>query len=217
VFHPLAFGYVEQMKTLNDHWDQIFQKTDDDKLGWFERDYSQTQKFMDKIPNWNKSTIFVPGVGTSGLIELLLKTNASLVLNDLSSKAIEKARKRYPNAEKQIRWICQDISNELPIEPGSVDIWLDRAVLHFLIDSKSIDGYFANVKKVIKSGGHAIFAEFSKSGATRCAGLDVKGYDVQDLSNLLPEFSVIVSEQYNYVNPKGDNRPYIYTLLQKSG
>jgi hypothetical protein len=61
VIYPLAFVYVDQMKTLNDHWDQIFQKTEDDKLGLFERDFSQTQKFLDKIPNWNKSTKFVPG------------------------------------------------------------------------------------------------------------------------------------------------------------
>ncbi len=204
------------MKTLNDHWNKIFENSDADELGWFEKDFSQTQFFLDKIQNWKKSTIFVPGVGTSGLIGLLLKTNAKLIFNDLSNKAIEKAKKEYSFAENKIQWICQDISSELPIKPDSVDIWLDRAVLHFLTDSKSIEGYFANVKKGVRPLGHVLFAEFSKSGATRCAGLDVKRYDVQDLSDLLPGFSLVSSEEYNYTNPKGDNRPYIYALFQRN-
>jgi EEF1A lysine methyltransferase 2 len=208
---------MDKMKTLNDHWDQIFQKTNDNKLGWFERDYSQTLNFLDKIPKWNKSTIFIPGVGTSGLIDVLIKTRASLICNDLSSKAIEKLRQKYSNAENKINWICQDISYELPLEPYSVDVWLDRAVLHFLIDTKNIKGYFANIKKVIKPEGYAIFAEFSKSGATRCAGLDVKRYDVQDLASLLPEFRLIADEAYNYLTPTGANKPYIYTLFKRIG
>ncbi len=203
------------MKTLKDHWDQIFELSDDETLGWFEKDFSQTKRFLEKIPNWDKSTIFVPGVGTSGLIELLKKTNANLILNDLSSKAIENAKCKYSHVEDRIYWICQDISTELPVEPASVDVWLDRAVLHFLTENQSIDGYFENVKRVVKTGGHALFAEFSKSGAKRCAGLDIKRYDVKELSHFLPEFSLIASEDYNYLTPKGDNRLYIYALFKR--
>ena len=203
------------MKDLKDHWDQIFELSEDEKLGWFEKDFSQTKRFLEKIPNWDRSSIFVPGVGTSGLIGLLQKTNAKLILNDLSSKAIENAKYKYSNIEDRIHWICQDISTELPVEPASVDVWLDRAVLHFLTENQSIEGYFENVKKVVKTGGHVLFAEFSKSGAKKCAGLDVKRYDVKDLSYFLPDFSLIASEDYNYLTPKGDNRLYIYALFKR--
>ncbi|MDY6965706.1 MAG: hypothetical protein SVM80_07030, partial [Halobacteriota archaeon] len=56
---------------------------------------------------------------------------------------------------------------------------------------------YAVIKNIFKSG-HVkvttvarvhvkmIFAEFSKQGATRCAGLDVRIYDIHDLEENLP-------------------------------
>lgn len=68
----------------------------------------------------------------------------------------------------------------------------------------------------MKTGGYAIFAEFSKKGATRCAGLDVRRYDIHDLEEKLPSFELIASEEYTYINPKGDPRPYIYSLFKRT-
>ena len=31
------------MKTLTEHWNEIFKKTDEKKLGWYEDDYSQIE------------------------------------------------------------------------------------------------------------------------------------------------------------------------------
>ena len=203
------------MNTLAQHWDTIFQKTDENKLGWYEQDFTQTLKFLNKIPNWQTSTIFVPGVGTSGLIEILIDSKANLVLNDLSPKAIEIAKEKTRQTKQNIQWICQDVSKVLPLEPDSMDIWIDRAVLHFLIDNDSVRGYFQNVNEVVKPDGYALFAEFSKTGATKCAGLDVKRYDIQDLSKNLPDFILVESEEYVYQTPNGDNRPYLYALFKR--
>ena len=40
------------MKTLTEHWNKIFKKTDENKLGWYEEDFSQTLKFLNIIPQW---------------------------------------------------------------------------------------------------------------------------------------------------------------------
>lgn len=80
------------MKTLTEHWDEIFEKTDEGQLGWYENDFSQTLKFLDMIPDWKNSKIFVPGVGTSGIVDTLSKSNAKLILNDLSSEAIKRLK-----------------------------------------------------------------------------------------------------------------------------
>ena len=203
------------MKTLAGHWDEIFKKTDEEKLGWHENDHSQTLKFLNLIPEWNHSRIFVPGAGTSGLIGVLLKSNAELVLNDISSEAIEKAKRIYSGKKYNIRWLCQDISEPLPLGLNDIDIWIDRAVLHFLADDHCIEGYFKNVHAAVKTGGHALFAEFSKKGATRCAGLDIRRYDIHDLKKKLPGFELIADEEYTYINPQGGQRPYIYALFKK--
>ena len=34
---------------LESHWNNIFEKTNDEKLGWWENDISQTLKFLDKL------------------------------------------------------------------------------------------------------------------------------------------------------------------------
>lgn len=203
------------MKSLSKHWDKIFKKTKDEKLGWYEADVSQTIKFLNLIPGWENSKIFVPGVGTSNLIDRLINSNAKLYLNDLSSVAIEKAKKIYTDDKKQIRWLCHDISEPLPRDIENIDVWIDRAVLHFLTNDSEIDQYFKNVHSIVKNGGYAIFAEFSKKGATRCAGLDVKQYDITDLATKLSFFELIRHEEFTYINPRGDLRPYIYTLFKK--
>lgn len=203
------------MKTFADHWNEIFHQTDENKLGWHEHDFSQTIKYLDRIPDWRNSKVFVPGVGISGLIDVLLEVGAELVLNDISSEAIEKAKASYRDKTDNICWLCQDISKTLPENISDIDIWIDRAVLHFLVDDNAVEAYFRNVHAAVKLGGHALFAEFSKTGATKCAGLDVRRYSLEELKNQLPEFEVVASDEYTYINPHGDPRPYIYALFKR--
>lgn len=203
------------MKTEADHWNEIFKKTDEEKLGWHEDDYSQTLKFIELISGWGNSKIFLSGVGTSGLIDLLSEANTELVLNDISSAAIEKLKHRYGSKPHNFKWLCQNISEPLPAELDDIDIWIDRAVLHFLNDDSAIEGYFRNVHATIKKGGYALFAEFSKTGASHCAGLDVRRYDLDDFKNQLTEFELVESDEYTYINPTGDPRPYLYALFKK--
>jgi len=203
------------MKTVTDHWNEIFQKTDEEKLGWHENDYFQTLKFLDLVSDWKNSKLFVSGVGTSGLVNVLIKENAEFVLNDISATAIEKLKHRVTDKKQNIEWLCQDISTPLPSDLTDIDIWIDRAVLHFLIDDRAVEGYFRNVHAAVKTGGYALFAEFSKTGARRCAGLDVRRYDLDDLKKHLTEFELVTSDEYTYINPKGDPRPYIYALFKK--
>ncbi len=203
------------MESLTNHWNGIFQKTDEEKLGWYETDFSQTLKFIDLIPDWQKAKIFVAGVGTSGLIEKLLKSTAELYLNDLSSAALEKAKSKVADKERLVHWLCQDIAQPLPSDVRELDIWFDRAVLHFLTDDNCVEQYFKNVHAVIKVGGYAFFAEFSKAGAKRCAGLDLRQYDTADLEKRLASFELVRSEEYTYINPYGAPRPYTYALFKR--
>ena len=211
----LTINKLVKMKTLTTHWNEIFKETNEEKLGWYENDFSQTLKFLHLIPEWNNLKMFVAGVGTSGLISMLLKTNIQLVLNDLSPEAIAKAKNKYDDKNQQIKWLRQDISQPLPIELYCIDIWFDRAVLHFLLDDRSVAQYFKNVNSAVKIGGYAIFAEFSTKGALKCAGLQLRRYDVQTLEKNLPAFELIASEEYTYINPNGEPREYIYSLFNR--
>lgn len=204
------------MKPLDKHWDKIFCTTEDAKLGWYEKDASQTLELLDHIPKWENSTVFLPGAGTSVLIEELLSKGIKLVLNDISIEALNRVKSKLGDECKDIIWLCQDISQPIKDVMPDVDIWIDRAVLHFLTDEDDIKGYFENVKSTLKIDGYAIFSEFSKTGAPKCAGLTLHRYSVEELSERLgTEFKLITHYDHNYINPWGDPRPYIYTLYKR--
>ena len=204
------------MKSFDKHWDKIFCTTEDAKLGWYEKDASQTLELLNRIPRWVNSTVFLPGVGTSVLVEELLSRGVKLVLNDISIEALNRVQSRVGDECKDIIWLCQDISQPVKDVVPNVDIWIDRAVLHFLTGEDDIEGYFENVKSTLKIDGYAIFSEFSRTGAPKCAGLTLHRYSVEELSERLgTEFKLLAHYDYNYINPRGDSRPYIYTLYKR--
>ncbi|MCF6177126.1 MAG: class I SAM-dependent methyltransferase [Victivallaceae bacterium] len=204
------------MKSSSTHWNTIFSSTEDSKLGWYEKSADQTLKLLNQIPKWNKSTIFISGAGTSILIEELLSKGLKLVLNDISIAALDKVKNRLNDKDEKIYWLCQDIAQTIESTIPDIDIWIDRAVLHFLTDENDINGYFENVKSILKTGSHAIFAEFSEVGAPKCAGLTLHRYSIEELSEKLGSaFELISHFNYTYINPYGDPRPYIYTLFKK--
>ena len=82
------------MKSSSKHWDTIFSNTEDSKLGWYEKNLSQTLELLNQIPDWEKSTVFLPGAGTSVLVEGLLSRGVKLVLNDISIEALKPSQRQ---------------------------------------------------------------------------------------------------------------------------
>uniref|UniRef100_UPI004056C50D class I SAM-dependent methyltransferase n=1 Tax=Candidatus Electrothrix sp. TaxID=2170559 RepID=UPI004056C50D len=203
------------MKTLKAHWNNIFSNKADRELGWYEKDVSQTLWFLDEIPRNTSNVVFLPGAGTSLLVDELLSKGYQLILNDISDEALNALRERTGEKEG-VSWLQHDISEPLPADIPQVDIWIDRAVLHFLLDEADIEGYFANLHTVVKPGGWVLLAEFSTLGAPKCAGLELHRYSVNEMSRRMgSEFELIRSEEYTFINPFGDPRPYIYALYKR--
>lgn len=203
------------MATRNEHWNAIFSTKADPELGWYEKDVSQTLKFIDQIPQVESATVFLPGAGTSVLVDELLERRYKLILNDISDEALNKLRTRIGTNNK-LTWLHHDISKPLPEGTPLADIWIDRAVLHFLLEEVDIQGYFVNLQSAIKPGGYALLAEFSTMGARKCAGLELHRYSIEELTRRMgSEFELVKHEDYTYINPVGDPRPYIYALYQK--
>ncbi len=201
------------MPSNSEHWNEIFSSTDDSNLGWYEEKPTQLIALLNKIENWQGASIFVSGAGTCTLVEELLAQQTHLVLNDISSEALNSIKARIGEQQESVYWLCQDISQPINEKIPELDIWIDRAVLHFLTEEKQIVGYFDNLKNNLKEGAYALFAEFSKQGAEMCAGLAIHQYSVDELSERLGnEFELVSSFEYLFTNPSGDKKPYIYAL-----
>lgn len=206
------------MPSNSEHWDSIFAKNEDSALGWYEESACQTMALLEQVPDWEKSTVFLPGVGTSIIVEELLARDVErLIINDISQKALDRVRDRLQGRDENIDWLCQNIARPLSAYASTVDVWIDRAVLHFLIDEDDIAAYFDNLSFALKPGGFALFAEFSKTGAPKCAGLPLHRYSAEELSSRLgPSFRLVSRKDHTYINPNGDPRPYIYVLFKRA-
>ncbi len=204
------------MKSSSEHWNSIFSDAEDSKLGWYEKDASKTFELLNQVPNIEGQTVFLPGAGTSVLIDQLILKGAELILNDISIEALNKVKERLQDDCHKIHCLCQDISLPIAATIPKVDVWIDRAVLHFLTEEDDINCYFKNIKSKLKVGGYAIFAEFSKTGAPKCAGLSLHRYSLDELSERLSQsFELLSSFNHTYINPKGDSRPYVYGLYRR--
>jgi len=204
------------MTEPGEHWNAIFSNNPDQELGWYESDVSQTLKFLDLIPGSESSSIFLPGAGTSLLVDELIKRGNNIILNDISERALADLKNRI-GTTKGLTWLHHDISKPLPDYLPKSDIWIDRAVLHFLLTESEIRGYFSNLQSAIDKNGHVLLMEFSPEGASKCAGLEIHRYSIKEMTERLGvDFELVRHEDYTYISPLGGRRPYLYALFRRT-
>jgi len=202
---------------LESYWDEIYDHTEVEDLGWYEEECTPSIELIGKTKIKKDDTVFLAGAGTSNLINWLLDKELNIIACDISDNALTKAKSRLGSKGKRIQWIQDDLTNPKMLgEVGRVQLWFDRAVLHFLIKNSDQDRYFELLRALVSPGGFVIIAEFSKEGATFCSGLPVINYDSEMIGDGLgSDFYLIDSFHYVHRTPSGDERPYIYTLFKR--
>ena len=201
------------------HWDSVYSKSETNKLGWYEENPIPSLKLIEKCNLSKSAKILDVGSGTTTLLNKLAQEGyENITALDISQVALENAKKNINSIViNNFSWIIGDISDPQVIKNiPKVDLWHDRTVLHFLTENKHREGYLTNLKSLVKTGGYVIIAVFSLEGAKRCSGLDVINYNYQMISDFLGnEFNLLEYFPYNYIQPSGANRPYIYTLFSR--
>ena len=206
-------------KDLRKHWNSVYVKSPINKLGWYEEVPEPSLRLIEKC-NLNKNdSILNVGTGASILIdELLNKGYKNIIANDLSIQALEALKSRLKNKSNDVRWIVDDLTKPTELsklEP--IDLWHDRAVLHFFTDLDEQDAYFELIKKLLKPGGFVIIAAFNFHSAEKCSGLPLHRYDISMLqSKLGKDFELQESFDHTYTMPSGDTREYIYSLFKNN-
>lgn len=205
---------------FEEHWNNAYRKTPVNSLGWYEENPEPSLKLIRECNLPEDSLIFNAGAGASTLIECLLNEGyTNIAVNDISSSAlIELKNNLTMNNNSNVEFILDDLTNPISLlEVKNVDLWHDRAVLHFFTQENQRETYFKLLKKLVKLSGFVILAEFNLEGAKKCCGLDVYNYNAQMLQNYLgEEFNLIKSFNYTYIQPSGNTREYVYTLFQRT-
>ena len=203
-------------RNLKEHWNHVYLNKPEENLGWYETDFNPTLKLISKTGLNKSSRIFIVGAGTTMLIETLMAIGYSnLIVTDISEVALNKLKERLGTAD--VEYIIDDLTNPTFLKDMTpVDLWIDRAVLHFFTREEDQDVYFDLLKSSVNRKGLVLFAEFNLRGATVCSGLPVYRYNKEMLSEKLGNnFELTDNFDYTYINPSGRERPYVYALFRK--
>jgi hypothetical protein len=204
---------------LKEHWNKVYLSRADEKLGWYEEFPQESICLIDKCNLSPDSVILNVGAGTTTLIEfLLLMGYRNIIATDISNDSLTKLKTGLGNEEDKITWIVDDLTHPVLLKNiPTVDLWIDRAVLHFFTEPKDQDTYFELLKSKVRKGGFVLFAEFNLNGATKCSGLPIHRYNEEMLGEKLGDnFTLTDSFEHLFFMPSGAERPYIYTLFRKT-
>jgi EEF1A lysine methyltransferase 2 len=199
------------------HWDEVYDMKKSEELGWFQEIPQPDLDLINELNLPKNARIAIAGVGSSTLIDYLSDLGyENLILIDISEKAIQQISNRLQHKDYEI--IIDDLTEPdklLNLKP--VDLWIDRAVLHFFIETEKRKNYRELIKSKIKPMSYVLLAEFSTKGVSKCSGLDVRRYDENLYKEFLGnKFILQKSLEYTYKQPSGGLRPFIYAIF-KSG
>ena len=204
---------------FKEYWNKIYTNKKVEELGWYEENPEQSLRLTEQCYLKNNDHILSVGTGASTIIDKLIELGYSnITATDISSTSLEKLKTRLGIEEsKKVQWIVDDlVKPKKLLNIDVVDLWHDRAVLHFLTEESDQNIYFDLLENTVKPLGYVIIASFNMNGATTCSGLPIFRYDVESISSKLGnEFTLINSFDYNYTMPSGEIRPYIYTLFRR--
>jgi SAM-dependent methyltransferase len=204
-------------KDLTAHWDKTYTR-DINELGWYEEKPEPSLRLIKKSRLNKDASILNVGAGATTLVDELLKQGyKNIIANDLSANALEKLQERLGTERNKVKWIIDDLTNpNILCNLEEVDLWHDRAVVHFFTNKKDQDSYFNLLKRLVKKNGFVIIASFNLHGAEKCSGLPVYRFDQIMLQlKLGQDFELRDNFNYTYTMPSGDTREYVYTLYQR--
>jgi SAM-dependent methyltransferase len=210
---------MQELLAKERHWDNVYQNAPVERLGWYEETPQPSLRLIQACGLPKDARQFHAGAGASTLVDALLADGYSnFVATDISEVALQKLEERLGTAAAgNVQWIADDLTQPAKLQNiAPVDLWHDRAVLHFFTEEVEQQAYFDLVRKLVKPGGFAIIAAFNLDGAKSCSGLPVKNYNAAMLAEKLgPGFELLQSFDYPYVMPSGGERPYVYAMFRR--
>ena len=194
------------MSTKN-HWEQVYLSRPADKLGWYTPHLQTSLNWIKELDLAKDSPVIDVGGGVSSLADDLLDAgHRSITIIDISGNALSAVKNRLGNRAELITWIEGDITAvELPT--NYFELWHDRAVFHFLTESRQQQNYRDNLLTALKPGGHVIIGVFAPEAPPQCSGLPVQRYTPEQLQSTLgSEFELKRSQKELHITPGGPSR-----------
>lgn len=199
-----------------EHWESIYQTKKPNEVSWHQEKPNTSLKLIAGTGLDKNAGIIDVGAGDSKLVDNLLELGfRNITILDISSMALEKAKKRLGNRADAVKWIVSDLRE---FETSDrYDLWHDRAVLHFLTTKEDINKYVEAIRQFLKPNGYLILSAFSENGPKRCSGLDIKQYSEDSVKELFSDFEHVKSFEEGHLTPWEASQIFIYSVFRKKG
>ena len=193
------------------HWEKIYRQRAADAVSWYRRHLETSLALIERAAADSKASIIDVGGGESTLVDdLLVRGFKNITVLDISQTAIGVTKKRLGPAAERVHWLVADIA-QAQLAPGAYDIWLDRAVFHFLSSAEQRASYVRQAMRAVRAGGHVVVSTFGPQGPTQCSGLDVVRYDADSLHDEFgTRFRMVESSTESHETPFGTTQQFLY-------
>lgn len=198
-----------------DHWNQVYTTKAEQDVSWFEALPALSLEMLEAAGVTRDTCVLDVGGGDSHLVDVLAARGLDcLAVLDVSSAALDRARRRLGDAARVPTWIAADVTGDWTLEP--MDVWHDRAVFHFLTAPDDRDAYKQHLRTTLKPGGTAIIATFAPDGPEKCSGLPVQRYSPEALADELgSEFELVEARPHVHTTPWGSTQSFQYSRLRR--
>src|SRR3989344_1359343 len=123
-----------------EHWENIYQTKKSNEVSWHQEKPKTSLNLISETNLDKNAKIIDIGAGDSKLVDNLIALGfRNITVLDVSSNALNRAKKRLGDRANDVKWIVSDLREfETNDRYG---IWHDRAVLHFLTEEDDISEY----------------------------------------------------------------------------
>ena len=154
------------------------------------------------------------GAGTSTLVDELLDEGWRVTVLDVSGEALAVTRARLGERADAVRFVVADLLTWQPDE--GVDVWHDRAVLHFLTDLGDRRRYAEVAARAVRPGGAAVLSTFGPEGPEQCSGLPTVRYDAAGLAEAFADaFELESADTEVHRTPWGSPQQFTLVTLRR--
>ena len=199
-----------------EHWENIYQTKKSNEMSWHQEKPKTSLNLISEAKLDKDAKIIDIGAGDSRLVDNLLAIGfRNITVLDVSSNALNKAKKRLEDKANDVKWVVSDLRE---FETNDrYNLWHDRAVLHFLTEEEDISRYVERVRQLLKPNGYLIVSTFSENGPKKCSGLDIKQYSEDSARKLFSDFAHLKSFEEEHMTPWGASQIFIWNIFRRRG
>jgi len=200
---------------LKAHWEEVYRANGAADVSWYQGEPRLSLELIRAVAPAAGGRIIDVGGGASVLVDRLLdRPFERIAVLDIAETALGKARARMGEWAGRVEWIVADVTEVRDV--GTLDVWHDRAVFHFLSEESDRRQYVELARRTLPEGGHLIIAAFADDGPKWCSGLDVCRYNAASLAAELGKgFSLVKEASETHLTPWGSPQAFFYGVFRR--